>query len=272
MSGVEASLELRRAVLEPLLADPPAAAILCDLDGTLAPIVARPELVEVPDRARSALEGIAGRYGLCAIVTGRRPLVARELVGLDGIAYIGNHGFELLDPGAASSRPSMALAGHGDDVAAFVEAAVDRSALDRVGVRFEDKGPIAGLHWRGADDEPAAEDAVARIGAAARDAGLLTHRGRKVLELRPAVRIDKGVAVAALLDEARVRAALYAGDDRTDLDAFSALGLLRDVGALAAIARIGVRSPEGPAELAESADLTVAGTAELLELLELLAG
>lgn len=247
--------------------------MLSDLDGTLAPIVARPELVAIPERARAALERIAGRYALCAVVTGRRPEVAREIVGLDGIAYAGNHGFELLEPGASAAAPVPALAGHLNDVAHFVADRTDPEALASSGLRLEDKGPIVALHWRGADDESDAERAAGLIGEEARSHGLVTHEGRKVLELRPMVRVDKGVAVEALLAAApRACRALYAGDDRTDVDGFRALSDLRNAGALERVVRVGVRSPEVPAELIESCDLAVDGTDELIELLEVLAG
>lgn len=272
MPGAEASVERWHAVLDPLLADPGSAAVLSDLDGTLAPIAARPELVSVPARARRALDQIADRYALCAVVTGRRAELAREIVGLDAIAYAGNHGFELLEPGAAQATLSPALAGHLDDVARFVAASADAAELEWAGVRLEDKGPIVALHWRGAEDADAAERAAGALGAQARRRGLLTHAGRKVLELRPAVRVDKGVAIEALLVGAAARWALYAGDDRTDVDGFRTLAVMRDAGRLDGAIRVGVRSPEGPPELIEGCDVAVDGTAELVDMLEILAG
>jgi trehalose 6-phosphate phosphatase len=259
------------SVLDPLLADPGRSAVLCDLDGTLAPIVPRPDMVAVPEAARDALRRIADRYALCAVITGRRPETAREIVGIDGIAYAGNHGFELLEPGAAEPVPSPALVGHEGEAADFAKR-LDLRALESDGIRFEDKGSIVALHWRGAEDEAGAEAAVGKIAADAEAAGLHTHRGRMVVEIRPDVRIDKGVAIAALLERHPVRAALYAGDDRTDLDGFSALRALREAGHLDEVARVGVVSDEGPAEIAEQADFTVAGTDELIDLLRTLAG
>jgi trehalose 6-phosphate phosphatase len=270
MPEAEASPTLS-AALSPLLSDPAASAVLCDLDGTLAPIVPRPDMVEVPPATRAALELIADRYALCAVVTGRRPEVAREIVGIEGIAYAGNHGFELLEPGAAEPTPSPTLAGRADDARAFASG-LDLPALAERGIRFEDKGPIVALHWRGAGDEEAAESVVAEIAERVRADGLVTHRGRMVLEIRPDVRIDKGVAIAALLERTPVRVALYAGDDRTDLDGFSALRALQEAGHLERIVRLGVLSPEGPPELGELADITVEGTDELVAVLETLAG
>ncbi len=271
MHGVEAGGERWRERLAPLLDAPAASAVLSDLDGTLAPIVARPELVEVSSRARSALERIASRYGLCAVVTGRQPENAREIVGLDQLTYAGNHGFELLDPRASRSTPSPELVGREDAAAGFLADAADREAMVRAGVRLEDKGPIVALHWRGADDEEVAERVALRIGADARGRGLRTHAGRKVLELRPPADIDKGVAIAGLLRRAGTRRALFAGDDLTDLDGFRVLAEMRDGGELDAIVRVGVRSPEGPAEIVSEADVVVDGTEELCDLLTALA-
>ncbi len=255
----------------PLLADPGAAAVLCDLDGTLAPIVDRPEDAVVPRRARAALEPIADRYALSAIVTGRRAAAAREIVGLDGLTYVGIHGFELLHPGEEAASPSPALRGHEDDARRFADG-LWSGELDGAGIRVEDKGPIVALHWRGAGSETEALELLERIAGEARATGLVAHRGRKVLELRPAVRIDKGLATGDLLVEVGARAALYAGDDRTDLDAFRALARLRDDGTLEAAVRVGVRSSEGPSEIVTESDLIVEGPEEMPPLLEILGG
>ena len=259
------------AAVAPLRADPASAAVLLDLDGTLAPIVSRPDETAISERARTALARIVASYSLTAIVTGRQARVARQIVGIDEITYAGIHGFELLPPGAERASPSPELGAHGDDARAFAEG-LDRDALGAAGVRFEDKGPIIGLHWRGAADEQAAEALLEGVATGASTSGLVVHRGRKVLELRPPVRIDKGTAVEALLAEAGARLAIYAGDDRTDLDAFAALDRLAGDGRLDLAVRVGVDSDEGPEEIIEDADLVVAGPEEVPHLLEALAG
>lgn len=189
------------AALEPFLADPGAAAVLCDLDGTLAPIVDRPDRARVPGRVRVALARIAGRYALAAVVSGRRAEDARAIVGLEELTYVGNHGFELLLPRAPAPRPAPALGPRASAAADFA-ARLERSGLERSGLRLEDKGAIVALHWRGAVDERGAEAAAERIAAAAAAAGLVVHRGRKVLELRPAASVDKGTAIEALVQPA----------------------------------------------------------------------
>jgi trehalose 6-phosphate phosphatase len=254
-------------LLDALRAQPSRAAIFTDVDGTLAPIAERPEEAEVPARAAELLRRLAARYELVACISGRRATEARRMVGVDELAYAGNHGLELLLPGDDEPRPHPSL-GEGDDDAARFLSGLDGEELERVGLRPEDKGPIQALHWRGADDEGSAE---ARARELAVEAGREPHWGRKVLELRPAVGVDKGIAVEALLESAPATAAAYAGDDRTDVDAFRRLRDLRDRGELEAVVCVAVVSPEGPPELAKNSDLEVEGPEGWLELLDSLA-
>ncbi len=260
-----------KRLLEPLRAEPARAAILTDVDGTLAPIVERAEEAGLPAGAREVLEALVGRYGLVGAVSGRQALDARRIVGLDTIAYAGNHGLELLMPGETEPRPDPSLGGRERDAAGFV-AALAGGRLADAGLRHEDKGPIQALHWRGAEDEGRAEAVAHDVGVEAGRAGLEPRWGRKVLEVRPVGGGGKDSAVASLLADAGLDRAVYAGDDRTDLDAFSRLAELRDAGELTAAVRVGVVSAEGPAEIAEDADVTVAGPEGWLAILEWLAG
>lgn len=242
-----------------------------DLDGTLAPIVRRPEAATVPSRTRELVARIAGRYALAGVVTGRRALEARRIVGLEELVYVGNHGFELLAPGAEEADPAPGVAGMEGDAIGFLEG-VDPAALQQAGIRVEDKGAIQALHWRGAADERAAEEEVERLGAAAAAAGLHAHRGRKVLEIRPPVELDKGTGLRGALANREPDAALYAGDDATDVDAFAALAALVEEGGLERAVRIAVLSEEGPAaDLARASDLAVEGAEGMVAVLEALA-
>jgi trehalose 6-phosphate phosphatase len=250
--------------------DPAHAAILTDVDGTLAPIVPRPEQAAVPARGSELLARLSERYGLVACVSGRRAEEARLLVGVDGIAYAGNHGFELLLPGEEAPRLDPSLHGRERDAADFVSGLAARE-LSEAGLRLEDKGPIQALHWRGAADDRAAEARAHEIAAEAGRAGLKLHWGRKVLELRPPGGGGKDAAVAALLAGDDLTAAVYAGDDRTDLDAFRRLRELSEGGELEVAIRVGVVSDEGPREIAEEADVAVEGPVGWLALLEALA-
>jgi trehalose 6-phosphate phosphatase len=231
-------------LLAPLRDAPTESALILDVDGTLAPIVAKPELAAVPPDTRTELERLAAAYLLVACVSGRAGPDAERVVGVAGIRYVGNHGLEL-DPRARE------LAGR---LAAFREA---------VGREVENKGLTLSYHYRESADEASARQELEDVAARAGAQGLVPRWGRKVLEIRPLVDADKGTAVRALLRESGARLALYAGDDATDLDAFvglAASGLERFV-------RVAVLSDEAPHELAESADLVVANPAELAGLL-----
>jgi trehalose 6-phosphate phosphatase len=256
----------RRSALAVLRADPERTAILTDVDGTLAPIVERPEQAAVPAGARDLLAALRRRFGLVGCISGRRAVEARRLVGVESIAYAGNHGFELLLPGEDEPRLDPAIAGRERDAADFLDSH-DGSELAAVGLRVEDKGPIQALHWRGADDERAADARAHEIAAQAGRAGLEPRWGRKVLELRPVGGGGKDAAVGALLAEENIAVATYAGDDRTDLDACRRLRELHDEGRLQEAIFVGVLSPEAPPELAEEADLVVDGPDGWIELL-----
>ncbi len=260
----------REAALGPLRTEPARAAVLTDVDGTLAPIAERAEEAAVPAAAREALARLSERYGLVGCVSGRQALEARRLVGLDQLAYAGNHGLELLLPGEEEPRPDPSLDGREHEAAEFL-AGLDADLLTSVGLRREDKGAIQALHWRGAEDEAAAQARANEIAIAAGKAGLNPHRGRKVLELRPVGGGGKDAAISALLAGEGLDRAVYAGDDRTDLDAFRRLEQLRESGDLIAAVRVGIVTPEGPAELAEESDLAVDGPEGWLAILEWLA-
>ena len=254
-------------LLRPFLSAPESAAILTDVDGTLAPIVARPEQAAAPAEAVNALRRLSERFALVGCVSGRRAEDARRLVGLDGLAYAGNHGLEILRPGEGAAELSSGAAEWEPRVREFV-AALDAGALAAAGLRPDDKGPIQALHWRGAGDEAAAEARAREIAAAAQADGLGVHWGRKVLELRPPIAIGKNLAVVELLGGARLRHAIYAGDDRTDLDAFAGLRGMRERGELESAVCVGVLSAEVPPELERESDLTVDGPAGWLAILE----
>jgi trehalose 6-phosphate phosphatase len=138
-------------------------------------------------------------------------------------------------------------------------------------VRPEDKEVIFGFHYRGAPDEDAAEAAVRELAQRAEDAGFATHWGRKILEVRPPVELHKGLGIDRLLEAADVDVALYAGDDRTDIDAFDALRAAVTAGKLREAVCVGVRSDETPPELEAAADLLVDGPLGVRAALELLA-
>jgi trehalose 6-phosphate phosphatase len=234
----------RHEPLARLAAEPRLAGLLLDVDGVLAPIVARPEDARVPEETRAELRRLSETYALVACISGRASDDARQVVGVPELVYVGNHGLELqarADEWTARLR-------------AFL-ADIDWS-------RVENKGVTAALHYRGVEDEEGALLELERIAELARAAGFLARFGRKLLELVPPLPADKGTAVKTLLAERGLRRALYAGDDTTDLDAFGALD------GLELAIRVAVSSTEGPPALREAADLVVADAEQFVRLLQ----
>jgi trehalose 6-phosphate phosphatase len=233
-----------------LRSEPEQAAILLDVDGTLAPIVERPEDAAVPEETRGEVARLAAKYGLVACVSGRPAEEARRLVGLDSIEYVGVHGLEA-EPEAKRFAPQL-------------EAFAERVPWPWT---VENKGGVTlSFHYREAADEADAARRTDEVAAAAGEAGLVAHRGRKVLEVRPPVKADKGTAVRRLLEGRPLTRALYAGDDTTDLDAFRGL----EEAGLDVALKVSVGSPEMNPALLTRADIVVDGPGELLSLLRTL--
>lgn len=251
--------------------DPSRVAVLLDVDGTLAPVVRDPEQASVPELLRRQLLLVTERYSFVACVSGRRASIARRIVGLGSIPYAGNHGAEILRRGATQAEVDPEAERWTTRVHEVAERAGDER-LRAAGLRLEDKGPIVAMHWRGADDEQQAEALARKIAADALNAGLATHEGRKVIELRPPVAIGKDGAVRKLLAGVPADIVLYVGDDRTDVDAFDGLRAMVAEGRLTSALCVGVMSSEVPPELLDSADLMVRagdGVRSLLQALTL---
>lgn len=234
------------ASLAELAREPGLAAVVLDVDGTLAPIVPLPEDARVPPATQAELRRLASRYALVACLSGRTGADARRVVGVDGLVYVGEHGLEL-DPAAEGWIARLA---------SFADAVSEWPA--------ERKRLTLSYHWRNAVDPVAARAALEALAERAREAGLVPRWGRKVLELRPPLEAHKGTALARLLGDRGLERALYAGDDTTDLDAFAAVTRL-PLGI-----RVAVASAEAPPALLDTADVVVQGPAELLSLLRAL--
>lgn len=197
-----------------------------DFDGTLAPIVSRPEDAVLLPAAAAALDRLASRPDTdVAVVSGRGLADVRARVALDGIWYAGNHGLEIAGPGLERLHPEAAAVE--PELRACARSLA--SALKGLaGVQVEDKGLTLSVHYRRAQREDAGERVRAAVARACEGGAFHVTEGKKVVEIRPAVAWDKGRATAYLLEVvegARSASvpALFVGDDRTDEDAFRVL-------------------------------------------------
>lgn len=226
------------------------AGVFLDFDGSLSAIVARPELAAPHPGAREALAALVDRYAVVAVVSGRRSEEVAGLLDVEGVRYEGLYGLQgELDEASHALAPEVIAAA----------AAVPQAWV-------EEKGVSLAVHYRQAPEPVGARSAlVAALEPLAAAAGLELVEGKMVLELVPAGRPMKGGTVERVVAELDLAAALFAGDDVADIDAFGALERLATRGLVAV--RVAVRGDETPDALLAAADLVVDGPAGLVTLL-----
>ncbi len=233
----------------------PGLALTTDFDGTLSEIAPSPEEAAIHPRCLASLAKLVRVLPLVAVVSGRQVEDLRRLVGLAGVVYLGNHGVETYVDGTTQVAP--AASEHFLTIRAMLEAA--RQQLDLPGLVFEDKVTGASIHYRLTADPSAARERVTScLNALAAGTDITVVEGRRVVELRPPVQVNKGTALEDLLARYDVTSVVYAGDDRTDLDAFAGIRRWARETENRAVA-VAVLSTEMPPGLAEEADLTVDG-------------
>jgi trehalose-phosphatase len=199
------------------------AAVFLDYDGTLTPIVARPELATLSAAMTVVLRDLAARCPV-AILSGRDLVNLQGMVTLDGLVYAGSHGFDVDAPEELGGRVRR-----GEDfvdVLAAARARLKEAVTSIGGAWVEDKAFAVTLHFRqvAPEDVPAVEAAFSTVAEAFPD--LRRTGGKKVLELRPNIEWDKGRALLMLLeriDRSGAHFPLFLGDDETDEDAFRAV-------------------------------------------------
>lgn len=209
-----------------LIARAPAIALFVDYDGTLTPIVARPEDAVLAPEMRAVLREAAAVLPLVAVVSGRDRSQVEALVGLAELGYVGGHGFDITAPGGAIRHEVAHEHAHALDGA----AALLLAQLGPIpGIRVERKRFSVATHVRAVPPErwPEVEAAVERVRS---ELGLYAQRGKAVYELHPDVDWNKGRAVRWLLQHwlrdrrgAGEVLPIHLGDDATDESAFAAL-------------------------------------------------
>jgi trehalose 6-phosphate phosphatase len=199
--------------------------LLMDYDGTLTPIMERPEDAALSADMKRILSKLLKSYPM-AIISGRALKDIRKLVGLRKIYYAGNHGLEIDGPGLKLVKPeAKKMASTVSEICGDLK--VELGNID--GVIVEDKGLTASVHYRLVAPEKLGElkRIFTRITKPHIMAGRIKiARGKKVLEIRPNIDWNKGKAVLWIIDALKPRGGvlpIYLGDDKTDEDAFRAL-------------------------------------------------
>ena len=193
-------------------------AVFLDYDGTLTPIVDDPDDALLDEATRETIERLAAAT-LVAIVSGRDLDDVRGKVAIDGIAYAGSHGFDILHPDGTRRQLATAHV----EVLDRAEQELHRDLAEIPGVRIERKGFAIAVHDRQVDDpelRARIEEVVTGLGE--RYDELRATGGKRIHELRPDIDWDKGRAIETLLTElhAHDHLPVYLGDDLTDEDGF----------------------------------------------------
>lgn len=231
--------------------------LFCDVDGTLSAIASTPETATLLPGVAEQLERARSVFALVAIVSGRSASDARRMVGIPGLLYIGNHGLDSLDEDDKTIH-IQPEAEQWVRAINHVLATIQAPLMEQYpGLRFERKDVTASIHLRGLDDPQAVEGAIyIAVVEAASAKELRVTSGKLVIELRPPLEADKGVAIESFIRTRNLAGALYLGDDQTDIDAFRALRRLTAAGDCQGIA-VAVLASEAPAQLAAEADMTL---------------
>ena len=200
-------------------------AVFLDYDGTLTPIVDRPEDAVISESMRAVVRGLARRCPVC-VVSGRDRRVVQDLMGVGDLIVAGSHGFDIWSPTEGTLEHE---AGGGfEELIERVTERVREEAAPIEGALVEPKRASVALHYRlVADaDRPAIKPIVDRV-LAEHPNELKVTPGKMVYEIQPRLEWDKGKAVLYLLKALGLDGddvvPLYLGDDITDEDAFRAL-------------------------------------------------
>lgn len=236
----------------------PRIGLITDVDGTISHIVNQPDAATVTPGSREHLRTLHNQIALVAVVSGRAAGDVRRMVDLPELYYVGNHGLEWWSDGGVAITPEA------EQFRPALEAAIREIEPHIVpGMIVEDKGATISVHYRQVASPAAVQGTLTPVLQKIAGAHhLRMFQGRMIFELRPPVEVNKGTAFRELVARNNLDAAMYIGDDTTDVDAMRMAREMRDTRTCYALA-IGVEAAETPAPVRENADLLVSGVDEV---------
>lgn len=204
--------------------------LLLDYDGTLSPIAGSPSLAILSKENKELLERLSKEPSCSlAIISGRSLEDIKNTVGLKGIIYVGNHGLEIEGPKIKfKSQVSPRL----KSVIRNIAGDMQKRLSGVNGALIEDKGSTLSIHYRLVDEKdiPAFEKILSEVtGSYTLRDKIKVSPGKKVYEIKPPLKWDKGRVVLWLLARQQFISGekevfpIYIGDDLTDEDAFKVL-------------------------------------------------
>lgn len=244
--------------------------LVFDIDGTLSPLVSIPSEARLYPGVAALLEQIK-QYANVAIMTGRGLADGAAMVNIDGITYIGTHGLEWCD-GLPAIHPIQLV----PEAQQYVEPGLTllnlarQQLADIEGLIVQAKQVGGTVHYRNvAQPEEARQRILALLTEPAQQWHMRLSEGKYIVEVLTPLAVDKGQALRRYAERTKARGLLFAGDDRTDLDAILELARLRQEGKVTL--SVAVRHHDTLPALLEHADIIVDEVPGMVKLLEQIA-
>ncbi len=232
------------------IAQSPRFGLFSDFDGTLCQFVAFPAMPQISERIHTRLEAFSARLPLVAVLSGRAAPELRDLVGLAHVMYVGNHGLEALRDGQLVVIEDAAR--WEERLSAFAH---DLGQPTIPGVIYQPKRITMSITYR-ATAEPikARVQLLEHLERVNEPYGFALSEGHTLWEIKPPIAFNKGTALADLVDEFKLDAAIFLGDDRTDIPALERVRALRETGRIKGMA-IAVRGDADVPTVRQAADV-----------------
>ncbi len=231
--------------------------LITDVDGTISQTAPTPQQAKVTPLCRQYLSALCNHLALVAAISGRSAVQVKDMIGIDGMVYIGNHGLERWTRGHSEFIKDA------QDYPPVIEAVTKElisPLLSIEGLSIENKGVTLTIHYRlCSNHQSARQDILAAIGNSPHARNLwIMEESKYAINLLPPVRVDKGTGLLDLIREYNLRGGIYLGDDITDIYAFRAIRAASRNLDFQGFA-IGITSQEMPEKLVEEADFTLNG-------------
>ena len=233
--------------------------LITDIDGTISQITPTPQQAEVSRLCRHYLSVLCHQLALVAAISGRAVIEVKNMVNINGMVYIGNHGFERWIEGHSEFTKDV------QEYSRIIQTVIKELTplLSIQGISIQDKGITATIHYRLCPEPKSAERAILnRLQTLPQARRLRIMQGKMAIGLLPPVEVNKGTATLNLIREYNLKGGIYLGDDSTDIDAFRAINAASQSSDFIGFA-IGIIDHEMPAELAMEANFTLNGVSDV---------
>jgi len=233
--------------------------LITDVDGTISQTAPTPQQAKISPLCHYYLSNLCNHLALVATISGRPAIETKNMIKIDGMVYIGNHGLERWTEGHSELQKDA------QDYSRLIKTVIKELTpmLSIEGISIENKGVTATIHYRLCGEPQLAEIEILNAVEALSQAGRLRIiRGRMAVDLLPPVEVNKGTATLDLIQEYNLQGGIYLGDDLTDVDAFKAIHAASHDLDFRGFA-IGIISQEMPEELVAEADFTLNGVSDV---------